>query len=863
MIKFKDVKDMSTKEYFNGNQFSVDAFNQKYRLHDDEKYVDAVWRVCKEIASVEVTPELRKLWAERWFDEVFDNWWHPAGSIMQGAGSGRKISLANCTTVSLGTNRDGEEWDNLESIIRNTGYTTAKTAAYRQGLGIDFSRLRPRGSKVLNSANESEGSIHWMGFIDSLGYKVGQKGRIPAMLFSLNINHPDIEEFIQLKKDYTVIQNANISVQITDDFYKAVKDGEDWDLIFEVPSATKGDKIYIDEHSSLKNSLVDEITGKHYYLATHNKHAETISKRVKAKKLFKLIAENMWKNGEPGIQNIDVARRFSNSDAVYRPGDSYDSRIVSTNACSEQYLSRDSLCVLASIFIGRFAVEPSKYKVELSEISESINRFLDNVNEYELRHKTFATPDQETSIRKLRRTGAGVTDIGGWLFKQNMEYGSDEGNATVEKFAKWYNYYLYESTIALGHEKGSFEMFDPKKIHRSKFIQRMDETFPDMKFDAMRNVTVSSIAPTGTLSLMSSHSIMSYGVEPAFGMYYWKRTRMSGNTYKYYFVVPTVVREKFEEKGLRLPMKADTIEDTWDGKRGKPVVEFIEEHKASLDLHFKQATEVDPLDKMKMMAGVMKWVDSSISVTYLLPEDTKIGMVEKFIMQGWETGVKSIAAFPDRKMYGIVSFVPFKDLATGLKSEGVSISPQNFSEKEMEELSMHNEHISYSTAPKRPKTLDADIYTITVKGEKFIVVVGLMNGAPYEVFAGSMNGLSFKFKERSGKIEKVRRSVYRLIIGEDIEITNFSEHFKPVEKSLFRMVSTNLRHGVPIKYIVEQLGKSMEELNTLTSAAARVLKKYIHDGEIVSGMSCPNGHTDLIYEEGCVKCVVCGWSKCE
>jgi hypothetical protein len=332
MVKYKDVRDETTEEYFGGNQFSIDAFNKKYRLHEKESYVDAIWRVCKEIASIEETPELKKFWAERWFDEIYNDWWHPAGSIMQGAGSGRKISLANCfsrdtefitdvgvksfenfedgddvnvlvntgtfkpakvknfgtqklvkltvhknttkkeiyctpdhiwrtlnsnesiiekttkdlregdilphisrkymtdinsvkknrnnwtvdkveesnrtesvwcvvepetqnftlaggvnthncTTISLGTGRDEEEWDSLESIIRNAGYTVAKTAAYRQGLGIDFSRLRPRKTTVLNSAVESEGAVHWMEFIDSIGYKVGQKEEFPPCCF--------------------------------------------------------------------------------------------------------------------------------------------------------------------------------------------------------------------------------------------------------------------------------------------------------------------------------------------------------------------------------------------------------------------------------------------------------------------------------------------------------------------------------------------------------------------------------------------------------------------------------------------------------------------------------------------------------
>lgn len=333
VVKYENIKNLSTKEWFNDNQFSVDAFDKKYSAFDGEQYVQAIKRVCDYIASVEKTEELRKYWSERWFDEIVSGWWHPAGSIMQGAGSGRKISLANCTTVSLGANREDEEWDNLESIFKNTAYTVAKCAAYRQGLGVDFSRLRPCGTKVLNSANQSEGVVHWMKHIDGIGYSVGQKGRIPAMLFSLSINHPDVEEFITVKSDRTKIQNANISVQLTDKFYKAVADDKDWELSFEVPGVKKGDKVYLDVHSIDVDTIREKETGKYYKIATHNKKREIFTKVVKARKLMELIAKNMHQNAEPGVQNIDVARKYSNSDYMYDSTDEYDSRILSTNAC--------------------------------------------------------------------------------------------------------------------------------------------------------------------------------------------------------------------------------------------------------------------------------------------------------------------------------------------------------------------------------------------------------------------------------------------------------------------------------------------------------------------------------------------------
>jgi ribonucleoside-diphosphate reductase alpha chain len=869
--KFEDVKDQTTEEYFKGNQFSIDAFNKKYTSIEGESYVQALKRVCDYISSVEKTEELRQFWSERWFDEIYNDWWHPAGSIMQGAGTHRKISLANCTTISLGALRNDEEWDNLESIFKNTAYTVAKCAAYRQGLGVDFSRLRPNGTKVLNSANQSTGAVHWMKHVDGIGYSVGQKGRIPAMLFSLSITHPDIEEFITIKSDYTKIQNANISVQITDKFYRAVEEDKDWDLYFDIPSIKKGDKVYIDVHSIDVGCTKEKETGRYYKIATHDRKKEFFTRVVKAKKLLELIAKNMSANAEPGIQNIDIARRYSNSDYMYDPSDEYDSRILSTNACSEQYLSRESLCVLASLNVEKFDTSPYEYIPQLEKIASSMQRFLDNVNECELHYETFATPHQKLAIQKLRRIGAGVTNIVAWLFKQNLLYGTQEANDAFEEFQKVNNYFLYLYGEKVGKEKSDFGLFNKEKWKSSPFVKRMIEESHSLnekyELDILtgnhsRNVTYSSIAPTGTLSLMFRDMVFSYGIEPAWFLYFWKRTRMAGK-YEYYFCVPKVVIDAYEVAGFPIPIDSDTIRDDWDGKHGKVVAQFIEDHKSDVGVKFENSTEIDPLDKLQFMSQIMKWVDSSISTTYLLPEGSDWKSVYKFIIEAHKKEVKSIAAFPDKKMYGIVSSTAFKDLAFKLKSEGIDIHHQNFSDIELKELNISRQKIAQviNNSPTRLDTLEADIYTVSVKGQKFVIVVGIQNGQPYEIFGGHLNGLGLKSAYKKGKITKMKKGQYSLDF-DDINIEDFSKQFTPTEQILFRMASMGLRHGVPIQFIVEQLQKATEDITSMASAAARVLKKYIKDGEKVHGQSCPSCKSVVVYIEGCVSCPTCGWSKC-
>ena len=1251
--KYEDVKNMKTEEYFNNNQFSIDAFRKKYALIENphETYVQSVKRVCDFIASVEETEEMRTYWSKRWFHEIYNDWWHPAGSIMQGAGSGRKVSLANCSTISLGTGRDWEEWDSLEGIIKNTAYSVAKAAAYRQGTGIDFSRIRPEGTSVLNSSNKSTGVIHWMRFVDSIGNYVGQFGRKPALLISLNCKHPDIENFVSVKSDRSKIQNANLSVQCTDDFYKAVKNNEDWELKFEIPEVKKGQKVYVDAGSADIDCKKDD--NGWYYISKTDRKYEVIKKTIKAKSLMKLIAKNMHQNAEPGIQNIDIAKKYSNSDYLgdrnyevfgtnapvigsmlvptdcgifpikdlydkgsanviydsfvkssvvsldsqnlsryrkngegkrvksdgeivsakfkkfenqriyeihltggmilkcndehkwftqngmtstkditvgdkifcsnngimdvtnlkvdinstsYKDGllcgwftgdgfytviynaingenvkfsrkavgflwrkdegvifdlfkekyfqlrgkkleyirdrgnDLYETRtsakeiynyfynfgyrddkyhvpqkcfidydfcvaflkgifssdgcfsgnritltsvdedlvmkvqqlllcwfgiqshikrsssrgvlyetkdgqiktsnfkerfdltinkrvfigkflntigfinerknnsakeyltkkslrdysnynfflvkaVVETNQyedmycaivpekhsfvvsgcissnCSEQYLDRNGSCILSSINCEKFSIDATEREKEFAIIGSSINRFLDNVNECEIKYNSYVSHNQRLSIEKLRRTGAGFTNIAGWLFKQNIAYGSKKSAEVMANFTERYAYSLYKSSIELGHEKGSFGLFNRENLEKSPFIKRMMSL--GLKFDALRNATLISIAPTGSVSLMFRDLVMSYGIEPAFGLYYWKRTRISGK-YEYYFNVPHIVRECFKKANLIVPINSDTIKDDWQGTKGQKVADFIDANKSKIGIDFKCATDISCKEKLEMMADVMKWVDSSISVTYMLPEKSTWEEVYEFIMLSHEKEVKSISVFTDKKMYGIISFVPFKNLAISLKDDGVGIDPQNFDEEELKALNMASGEVILNTqnAPKRPQSLDADIYSITVNKEKFVIVIGKYNGYPYEVFGGKMNGLKLDIdsKHVSGKITKITRGIYSLEFEETI-IKDFSKQFTPIEKIFFRSLSLMLRHGIPIEHIVEQLNKSNDDMFSVSAAISRVLKKYIVNGQKVSGVQCPHCNSTMFYFDGCVQCS-CGYSAC-
>jgi len=203
-------------------------------------------------------------------------------------------------------------------------------------------------------------------------------------------------------------------------------------------------------------------------------------------------------------------------------------------------------------------------------------------------------------------------------------------------------------------------------------------------------------------------------------------------------------------------------------------------------------------------------------------------------------------------------------LAFKLKEEGIESHHQNFSDEELKELNVSRQKIEKKhehTAPERLPILDADVHIVTVKGDKFCIAVGIQNGQPYEIFGGHLNGLGLKSNFKKGKIHKVKNKQYALEI-DDILIEDFSKQFTPTEQIMFRLASTSLRHGVPIQFIVEQLQKATEDITSMGSAAARVLKKYIPQGEVAKGQSCPSCGNGLVYLEGCVSCTTCGWSKC-
>jgi len=846
LIKYENVKNISSKEYFSKDEYAHSMFDTKYCIRWDEfgKVIsdtklpyavietpaDVFWRVASGLASVESSDYNRDLYSRHWFALMWLGWFRPGGSVMAGVGAPSLKSLLNCTTLPLSE-------DSLEGINK-IDYDIMKCAAFRQGLGFDGSTLRPRGAKVNNAAEESTGSVPWIEKLVDNGEWVGQKGRKPAILVSLKDHHPDIFEFVCSKTEKGKLENANISVQISNKFIEAVKNNSTWELFFEF----SGDSSY-----------------------------ERISKTVLAQDLFNLIAEKAFKHGEPGVQFIDLLREGSMVHQIYL--DTADGRfkIISTNACSEKSLPPYGVCNLLSPNHAMFSSLPEIYKQELAFIVPYMVRMSDNVVSYELVNKLSPLKEQAWILEQTREVGLGITNIHGWLLAQDLAYDSDEAIQAVGDFFKNYSCAVFKASIELGNEKGSAPSFDIVSdvkvfMGSSYFNNVVNELFNGdyTQVTHMRNMAHMSVAPTGSLSNTFPVPCFSYGTEPFTGPYHWRRTRaIDKGKYIHYFIVPEKIKEYVlskldvtsEEYRTLYDFPGSALDD--DGVIGMHIAGII--NNTLPEGFFKHAHLIDPIQKVKLMSAMYKWVDAAISCTYNLPSTAKVEDVANIYLRAHEYGVRAVAVYVDGSRDGILIFEdPKTNEARHAKKDALQF---------LEDRPLH---IVPNCAPKRPKELSCDIFFTSIKGEMWTVLVGLLDNKPYEIFCGSSEDLYLPKACKDGIIRKQGNGKYELevmirkspVLYKDLATILMTDG----QKGLTRMISLSLRHGALPRYIVDQLKKTNGSISDFSTAISRVLSKYVETYTLSGDKSvCPKcGEASLVNAEGCIKCINegCTYSRC-
>ena len=856
-------------KYFNGDEFAASTWENKYAKRDKDCNMieqtpdDMHRRLAKEFARIESNyPKNEKavnnmccssyyntrkpLDEERIFNLFKDfKYVIPAGSVMAGLGSDKPVSLSNCFVLP-------SPEDSYGSIMM-TRLNQAELMKRRGGVGYDLSNLRPRGASVNNAAITSTGAASFMDVCSDVTNEVAQQGRRGALMLTINVNHPDVVEFIEKKQDLTKVTGANVSVQVTDEFMRAVKNDDDFLLRWPVHA-------YINEYLTEKlhkreifgfeyNKLHKMIYGDSQF----DSHARLgYCKRVRAKEIWDKIIHCAWNTAEPGIIFKDRMDKFS-PDGVYTK---YQG--VSTNPCSEIYMSGNESCRLMAINMLSFVDNPFTKDAKLNTETvydvtyeamrlsddlvdlenEAVRRILDTV-----KNDKYSVEVWKQILEKGengRRVGLEFTALSDMVAALGKKFCTAEGNKVVDDVCRLMMSAVLDCQVDMALERGTFPDYwsQTEKFNPNEWYKEIETEYPS-RFEHLmrcgrRNISFTTAGPTGSLSILARTSS---GIEPLFMPYYVRRRKcMTENDRVDYTDKMGINFTEFVVVHPQLKKWASLNIDGFEDNDGLTENEWREIYEKS-PWFGACAQDIDWSKRVELQGIVQKrLITHSISSTVNLPNDVSKEEVSNIYTYAWENGLKGITVYRDGSREGIM-----------LKKE---------KKKEDDKFE------SYVSAPKRPKTLDADFYVTKVKGEMFYVMVGLYKEKPYEIFVYRTNEDDPKnIKSHKGTITKIKKGVY-CYESEDLKIDNISMRLTTEELATVLYSSMLMRTGANLKYIIKTAQKVDDNISSFTAAMTRILKKYLKD-EFVEGEVCPECGGRLIRENGCIRCIDCGWSRCE
>ena len=837
--KMDDAQKASEK-YFDGDQLAARVWLSKYALKDSDGNLyeqtpdDMHHRIASELARIE------KNYANPVDEKVFfDLLKHfkyivPQGGPMSGIGNNRQIvSLSNCFVI-------GNEGltDSYGGVMR-IDEEQVQLMKRRGGVGHDLSHLRPAGSPVKNSALTSTGIVPFMERYSNTTREVAQDGRRGALMLSVSIKHPDSEDFIDAKLIAGKVTGANISVKITDDFMKAV----------------------IEHRDFVQQYPVDSDNPKYV-------------KTVDPDKIWKKIVHNAWSSAEPGILFWDTIIRESIPDCYADLG----YRTVSTNPCGEIPLCPYDSCRLLALNLYSYVDNPftPKAKFNFDKFKEHVHyaaRMMDDIIDLELEKidsilAKIDTDPEDEEIKHVerhlwekihdkavrgRRMGIGITAEGDMIAALNMRYSSDEANAFAVEVQKTLAVEAYRASVMMAKERGAFPIFDANREKDNPFINRIKEADPEVYKGMLkygrRNIAMLTIAPTGTTSIMTQTTS---GIEPVFKVYYKRRRKINPNDPESHvdYVDPDT-GEKFEEYIVYHHKFVDWLKVNGynvDEVMHLPEAE-IEKIVAKSPYNMATANDIDYTNKVRMQGAIQKWVDHSISVTINMPNNISADVVAECYMEAWKSGCKGVTVYRDGSRSGV--------LVDAKKGDGKEEKP--------------------ATVHERPKVLDADIVRFSNKNENWIAFIGLVKGSPYEIFTGRVEDdvLNIPKSVNHGFIVKVPLDdgttrydfQYKNKYGYVNTFQGLSHIFDSEYWNYAKLISGVLRHGMEIEKVVKLVTSLQlsDNINTWKAGVARALKRYIPDGTSVdNSQKCPScgQKGTLVYQDGCVKCTSCGYSKC-
>ncbi len=833
-VSYNDALQAS-RLYFEGDDLAATVWVSKYALKDSYGKIyelspaDMHNRIASELSRIE-SRYPNPLSHEELFG-LLDHFRYviPQGGPMTGIGNNFQVaSLSNCFVIG-----HRNPADSYGGIFR-MDEEQVQLMKRRGGVGHDLSHIRPTGSPVLNSALTSTGIVPFMERYSNSTREVAQDGRRGALMLSLSVKHPDAERFIDAKTDMGKVTGANVSIKLDDEFMRASGSGDSYQQKFPINS-------------------------------DNPQYTNTID----AKRLWDKIIHNAWKSAEPGVLFWDTIIRESLPDCYADRGFT----TVSTNPCGEIPLCPYDSCRLLAMNLLGYVENPftegASFNFDLFKRHiKMAMHIMDDIIDLEIEKvqaiidKISSDPEDE-DIRRVeinlwrnilnmakmgRRTGLGITAEGDMLAALGLRYGTQEAIDFAVSVHKCLAIEAYRASVDLAEERGTFEVYDTQKEIGNPMVERIKEADPEL-YERMarvgrRNIAMLTIAPTGTTSLMSQTTS---GIEPLFRAVYKRRRKINPSDVGKVATFVDETGEKFEEYNVyHHNFVKWCAANSYDITRLESIGdEELDEWIAASPYYKATANDIDWVAKVQMQGAIQKWVDHSISVTVNLPAEVDEALVASVYRTAWECGCKGVTVYRD-----------------GCR-DGVLIEKK--AKKE----------VPAAPSMKRPLSIPADIVRFSNGDEKWIAFVGLQDGRPYEIFTGKIeeDAMFIPPKIKKGSILKVREAKgtkrYDFQYTDKYGYTNtvggvsrlFSEEFWNYAK----LISGVLRQGMPIENVVSLIrGMHLdsESINSWKAGVERALKQYIADGTKSKG-ACPTcGAETMAYQDGCLVCMSCGYSKC-
>lgn len=819
----------SVVEYFGGDELAADVFN-KYALRDvDGKRLEALptdtfRRLAGEFARIEA--KYPNPMSE---DEIFrllDGFKKvvPQGSPLSGIGNPYQLqSLSNCFVID-------QPHDSYGGILFSD-QEQVQIMKRRGGVGMDVSNIRPKGQPTTNAARTTDGIGVFMERFSNSTREVAQGGRRGALMLTIDCRHPEIETFIDIKRDLKKVTGANISIRFTDEFMRAVESNTGFCLRWPVEA--------------------------------HPEDAEIV-KMVDAKQVWEKFVDAAWASAEPGALFWDTVVNQGVVDCYRDVG----YKTISTNPCGEIPLSPYDSCRLMVVNLTSFVLDPftdnarfdfdqfndvvmkaQRLMDDLVDLEvECVDRILEKIeNDPQPNHVKQIEKDLWTKIRAAglngRRTGLGITGLGDALAGLNVRYGDNCSIDITNEIYKALAIGAHRSSLIMAKERGAFPVWDYEKEKNHDYLRRVinccNGEYADMwKVTGRRNIALTTTAPVGSISCLTQTTS---GIEPAFLLSYKRRRKITQGDTKSVADYVDPMGDKWQEytvyhhwfkKWMDVTGKTDPKDSPyWGGT----------------------ANDIDWTKSVEIQAAAQQWIDHSISKTCNLPNSATRETVNDVYMKAWKMGCKGFTVYRDGCRTGVL-------VAT-------------------EEKKVEQPKTAADFHPKRPKELPCDIHRVNVKddagnAQSWMVLVGLKDGMPYEVFSGLAEHIEVPKKTkagtliRNGKKDGVATYNLRVPIGTDDEIL-FKDvvnlFANPTQGAFTRTISLALRHGIPVNFVVDQLQKGKDsDMFAFSRCVARVLKGYIPDGtKSTSEKKCKEcGSDQVFYMEGCLTCSSCGSSKC-